>query len=154
MLNWFLNILIRDENHGPESEDGRFVVYSAQFNRLVNKIRGYTRVRSSTYQQQTSVTTDVDINSEDNVFIIVTAPTTLAPQDNFRFTVNHPRVTQATVMPVILWSSPGGNVNACSVANVANNAAGSFDIIITNVGNAPANITYTISVQLMELNYY
>ncbi len=96
--------------------------------------------------QGTSITTGVTLNTHSGQ--ITTVASTLAAGAEATFTVTNSKVTALDTISVTV--NDVGNTTATAVAFAREAAAGSFDIIITNLGTSALNGTLVINFNVMS----
>lgn len=150
-------------NHLPDTGDGRFPVYSKQFNELVDVVNDITDGTSEfntiseatsgsgvtvdgtllkdggvvltkgTVTQLTAITTGVTVNAPAGV--ITTVSSTLAAGSNATFIVTNSFVTATSVIQLTVNDSATAGLAKLNVQTVG---AGVFSINVTNIHSANA----------------
>jgi len=139
MSNWIDKVT--KANFLPGKDNKRFVVFSKQFNALVDKVN--TLLGRGTVTQATSITTAVTLNKRSG--IVTTVSSTLAANAEAEFTVNNSFVESDSV--IILTGLYDGNSHVS--LNVKSVADGSFVVVLANSGGAALNAT--VGVQFLVL---
>jgi len=139
MSNWIDKVT--KANFLPGKDNKRFVVFSKQFNALVDKVN--TLLGRGTVTQATSITTAVTLNKRSG--IVTTVSSTLAANDEAEFTVNNSFVESDSV--IILTGLYNGNSHVS--LNVKSVADGSFVVVLANSGGVALNAT--VGVQFLVL---
>jgi hypothetical protein len=139
MANWIDKVT--SANFLPSKDNGRFYVFSKQFNALVDKVN--TLLGRGTVTQATSITTAVTLNKRSG--IVTTVSSTLAANAEAEFTVNNSFVESDSV--IILTGLYNGDSHVS--LNVKSVADGSFVVVLTNSGGAALNAT--VGVQFLVL---
>lgn len=139
MSNWIDKVT--KANFLPGKDNKRFVVFSKQFNALVDKVN--TLLGRGTVTQATSITTAVTLNKRSG--IVTTVSSTLAANAEAEFTVNNSFVESDSV--VIITGLYNGNSHVS--LNVKSVVDGSFVVVLANSGGAALNAT--IGVQFLVL---
>ena len=139
MSNWIDKVT--KANFLPGKDNKRFVVFSKQFNALVDKVN--TLLGRGTVTQATSITTAVTLNKRSG--IVTTVSSTLAANAEAEFTVNNSFVESDSV--VILTGLYNGDSHVS--LNVKSVADGSFVVVLANSGGATLNTT--VGVQFLVL---
>jgi len=128
-------------NFKPGKGEGRFYVFSKQFNALVDKVN--TLLSRGTVTQATSITTAVTLNNRAGV--VTTVSSTLAANAEAEFTVNNTVVEAGSVIMLTGLYDGDGHVSL----NVKSVSAGSFVVVVSNSGGAALNST--VGVQFLVL---
>lgn len=139
MSNWIDKVT--KANFLPGKDNKRFVVFSKQFNALVDKVN--TLLGRGTVTQATSITTAVTLNKRSG--IVTTVSSTLAANDEAEFTVNNSFVESDSV--IILTGLYDGNSHVS--LNVKSVTDGSFVVVLANSGGVALNAT--VGVQFLVL---
>jgi hypothetical protein len=139
MSNWIDKVT--KANFLPGKDNKRFVVFSKQFNALVDKVN--TLLGRGTVTQATSITTAVTLNKRSG--IVTTVSSTLNTNLEAEFTVNNSFVESDSV--IILTGLYDGNSHVS--LNVKSVTDGSFVVVLANSGGVALNAT--VGVQFLVL---
>lgn len=139
MSNWIDKVT--KANFLPGKDNKRFVVFSKQFNALVDKVN--TLLGRGTVTQTTNINTAVTLNKRSG--IVTTVSSTLAANDEDEFTVNNSFVESDSV--IILTGLYDGNSHVS--LNVKSVTDGSFVVVLANSGGVALNAT--VGVQFLVL---
>lgn len=131
MSNWIDKVT--SANFLPSKDNGRFYVFSKQFNALVDKVN--TLLGRGTVTQATSITTGVTLNARAGV--VTTVASTLAANADAAFAVTNSYVKSDSVI-VLTCLNTGAGIATAQVSAVAD---GSFTVLLANSGNAAFNST-------------
>lgn len=139
MSNWIDKVT--KANFLPGKDNKRFVVFSKQFNALVDKVN--TLLGRGTVTQTGLISTAVTLNKRSG--IITTVSSTLNTNLEAEFTVNNSFVESDSV--IILTGLYNGDSHVS--LNVKSVADGSFVVVLANSGGAALNAT--VGVQFLVL---
>jgi len=131
MTNWIDKVT--SANFLPSKDNGRFYVFSKQFNALVDKVN--TLLGRGTVTQATSITTGVTLNARAGV--VTTVASTLVANADAAFVVTNSYVKSDSVI-VLTCLNTGAGIATAQVSAVAD---GSFTVLLANSGNAAFNST-------------
>lgn len=131
MANWIDKVT--SANFLPSKDNGRFYVFSKQFNALVDKVN--TLLGRGTVTQATSITTGVTLNARAGV--VTTVASTLAANTDAAFVVTNSYVKSDSVI-VLTCLNTGASIATAQTSAVAD---GSFTVLLANSGNAAFNST-------------
>jgi hypothetical protein len=131
MANWIDKVT--SANFLPSKDNGRFYVFSKQFNALVDSIN--TLLGRGTVTQATSITTGVTLNARAGV--VTTVASALAANADAAFVVTNSYVKSDSVI-VLTCLNTGASIATAQTSAVAD---GSFTVLLANSGNDPFNST-------------
>lgn len=131
MANWIDKVT--SANFLPSKDNGRFYVFSKQFNALVDKVN--TLLGRGTVTQATSITTGVTLNARAGV--VTTVASTLAANADAAFIVTNSYVKSDSVI-VLTCLNTGDGIATAQTSTITD---GSFKILLANSGNAAFNST-------------
>lgn len=133
MANWIDKVT--SANFLPSKDNGRFYVFSKQYNALVDKVNTLLGRGTVTQTGGANSTDAVTLNKRAGV--ITTANATIAANDETEFTVNNSFVKSDSV--IILTGLYNGNSHVS--LNVKSVADGSFIVVLANSGGVALNST-------------
>ena len=143
---------VTKSNFLPSKENGRFYVFSKQFNALVDLLNSERKLASLLYQQTTSKTTDVP--TEGRIVNVQTVALTDAAGASFDFKVTNPNIKAPGQSRIsILFAIPGsaGAANVCLVGSGL--ATGECVLRVTNVHASDAfNSNLSIGLKIEDVN--
>ena len=131
MANWIDKVT--SANFLPSKDNGRFYVFSKQFNALVDSIN--TLLGRGTVTQATDITTGVTLNARAGV--VTTVASTLGANLDAAFVVTNSYVKSDSVI-VLTCLNTGASIATAQISAVAD---GSFRVLLANSGNAALNST-------------
>lgn len=141
MSNWIDKVT--KANFLPGKDNKRFVVFSKQFNALVDKVN--TLLGRGTVTQTGSANSTDAVTLNKRAGVITTASATIAANAETEFTVNNSFVESDSV--VILTGLYNGDSHVS--LNVKSVADGSFVVVLANSGGVALNAT--VGVQFLVL---
>ena len=130
-MNWIDRVTAAD--FLPSKANGRFYVFSKQFNALVDKVN--TLLGRGTVTQTGSITTGVTLNARAGV--ITTMASTLGVNLDTAFVVTNSYVKSDSVI-VMTCLNTGASIATAQASAVAD---GSFTLLLANSGGATFNST-------------
>ena len=130
-MNWIDRVTAAD--FLPSKANGRFYVFSKQFNALVDKVN--TLLGRGTVTQTGTITTGVTLNARAGV--ITTVPSVLIANAYKAIVVTNSYVKSNSVI-VMTCLNTGASIATAQASAVAD---GSFTLLLANSGNAAFNST-------------
>ena len=130
-MNWIDRVTAAD--FLPSKANGRFYVFSKQFNALVDKVN--TLLGRGTVTQTGTITTGVTLNARAGV--ITTVPSVLIANAYKAIVVTNSYVKSNSVI-VMTCLNTGASIATAQTSAVAD---GSFTLLLANSGNAAFNST-------------
>lgn len=131
MANWIDKVT--SANFLPSKDNGRFYVFSKQFNALVDSIN--TLLGRGTVTQTGTITTGVTLNARAGV--ITTVASTIAANADAAIVVTNSYVKSNSVI-VMTCLNTGASIATAQASAVAD---GSFTLLLANSGGATFNST-------------